>query len=339
MSLTSATVATADISDNMRQHTFANVVPLTVRRFGMPPACALGAYVGRDLLLTSYQAIRGGDDIAAGVAGAPRVTVAAYDVAADLAVLRVAGARTDSIALATAIADGQSLWGVRLADCRAPSDLRTRVVTWTGRPSGRLQLGDTPTDAPTGTVFVDREGRLAGVWAGGSAAIPAPGVVALIQQARGASAQASSVQDVSRRENHAYGSVVIAANITGATINVTQVEPWHWEGLATASPAPLTFVGPMGRYRVLATTASGGRSEQFVVVRPGAQERVVISERTLAGGTEPTGPVVAKRRSKLPWILGGVGGVGVLAAVALGGGGGGGDKTTGGISVQIPVNP
>jgi hypothetical protein len=350
MALTPVAVAIADITDELRQHTFANVVPLTVHRYGIAPACAAGAFVGRDgLAITSYQAIRGADSIAAGIAGAPRVTVAAYDVPMDIAILRAGAQRTDSIALATAVADGQSLWGVRLADCRTPSDARTRVVQWTNRPSGPLQIADAATGAPTGAVFVDRDGRLAAVWTSGTGAVPAPRFATLLEQARQNAAQSLAVADVSRRENHLFGTAAIASDAANATITVSPLETWQWEALAASGPAPLSFVGAMGRYRVQASTPAGTRQEQVITIRPNANQRFVISTRAVAAGPEAAAAVTPKKKSKLPWIIGGVGGVAVLGAVALGGGGGGGGNGGNGgngggsgpgrISIQVPVNP
>jgi hypothetical protein len=346
LALTPVAVATADITDDLRRHTFANVVPLTVHRYGMAPACAAGAFVGRDgLAITSYQAIRGADSVGA----ASRVMVAAYDVPMDIAILRIGGQRTDSIALATAVTDGQSLWGVQLADCRTLSDARTRVVQWTNRPSGPLQIADAPTSAPTGAVFVDREGRLAAVWTSGTGAVPAPRFTALLDQARQNAAQSVAVADVSRRENHLYGTAAIASDATNATITVSPLETWQWEALAASGAAPLSFVGAMGRYRVQATTPTGARQEQVVTIRPNANTRYVISLRAVAAGPEAAAAVTPKKKSKLPWIIGGVGGVAVIGAVALGGGGGGGGNGGNGgngggsgpgrISIQVPVNP
>ena len=348
MSLTSVSVATNEITDDLRRHTFANVVPLTVHRYASPASCAVGAFVGRDgLAVTSYQAIRGADSVVAQGTGAQRVTVAAHDVATDIAILRIGTPRTDSLALATTVADGQTLWGVRLADCRTASDARTRVVQWTNRPGGTLQLADAQTNAPGGAALVDKDGRIAAVWTSGTAAVPAPRISALLDQARANAAQAAAVADISRRENHSYGSFIIASDLSGASISVAPVETWQWESLAASGPAPFTLVAPMGRYRVSATTPGGARKEEFITIRPGAVSRVVVSLRTVAAGAESSTPQVGRKKSKLPWILGGVGAVGV-AAVALGGGGGGGPggnnggnngSTKGTISIQIPVNP
>src|SRR6185503_402555 len=101
------------IADNVRQHTFANSAALTVRRYGSAPSCAVGAFVSRDgLWVTSYQAIRGADGLTGSTAAVPTadIRVAAYDVAANLAVLRFPGSRPDSIVLSQNIADGQSAW-------------------------------------------------------------------------------------------------------------------------------------------------------------------------------------------------------------------------------------
>ena len=343
MALTSAAVATADLTDAMRQHTFANVVPLTVHRFGVASTCAVGAFAGRDgLAITSYQAIRGADSVIAGIAGAPRVTVAAHDVAADLAILRVGAQRTDSIALATTITDGQSLWGLRLADCRTPSDVRTRVVQWANRPAGLLQIADAANDAPGGTVFVDRDGRLAGVWTSGASAVPAPRIASLLDQARQNAGQSVAVADVSRRENHLFGTATISADVANASFTVAPVETWQWEALGASGSSPLNFVGVMGRYRVQATAPGGARQEQIITIRPNTNTRFVVPLRAIAVAPEGAGVQTPKKRSKLPWILGGAGAVGVGAALALGGGGGGPKTpppTTGSISVQVPANP
>jgi hypothetical protein len=348
-SLTSAAVASDVIAENIRQHTFRNVAPLTVRRFGGAPVCAVGSFMSRDgLLLTSYQAIRGADGITAegtpGGTGTPGVRVAAYDVAADLAVLQLPMARTDSIVPAVVIADGQSGWGIRFPDCRTPADVRVRVAQWADRPRGTLQLSDAPTGAALGSPLVDVEGRLTAIWTAGTAAVPAPRALTLLDAARRnvAQAQLVAIGEVSRRENHAYGSVVITADMTGATARVTPLEPWHWEGLQAGGAAPFTFSGPMGRYRVEVTGPGNIRREQEITIRPGAQERLLVALRAVA--VAPQTGVQPKKSNKKIWLLAGIGGVGAAAALALGGGGGGGTQqpppsTSGSITVQVPVNP
>ena len=346
--LTSAAVAADVVADNVKQRVFQNVVPLTVRRYTSAPSCAAAAYVSRDgLLITSYQAIRGADSIAVASGAAQAIRIAAHDVAGDLVVLHVGGTRADSVAVAGNIADGQSAWAVRLADCRTPSESRVRVTQWNARPAGRLQLGDPPAGATSGSLLFDVEGRLSGVWSAGNSGVAAPQVAALLATARRnvATGQLSAVADVSRRENHLYGSVAVATDLSPATVRVSPLETWQWESLQASGAAPLTFIGPMGRYRLEVSGPGGARREQDVTIRPAAHERLVVALRNVAAAT-PSGPApVARKRSKLPWILGGVAAVGGAAAVAMGGGGGGGGTptppppTTGTISVSVPVNP
>ena len=355
-SLTSAAVASDFIAENVRQHTFANTSALSVRRYGSAPSCAVGAFVSRDgLWVTSYQAIRGADGFAAGSTGsgtAPQdIRVAAYDVAANLAVLRVPSARTDSLALAPTIADGQSAWGVAFSDCRTPSDARVRVAQWNDRPRGALQLSDAPAGVTVGAPLVGVDGRLAGVWTGGTSAVPAPRVGTLLDIARRnvAQGQVLAVGEVSRKENHAYGTVLVASDMTGATAKVIPLETWQWDALQASGNTPFAFAGPMGRYRVEVTGPGDVRRQQEITIRPGAEERVFVALRSVAT-TVPGAPATGqpKKKSKMPWILAGIGGVGAAAGLALAGGGGGGGSggtpppppaTTGSIRVRIPVTP
>jgi hypothetical protein len=348
MSLTSLVAVT--LPDNVRQRMVANLVPFTVHRFGTSATCSAGITVGRDLVVTTYQAVRGADSIAATVAGAPRFTVASYDVASDVAVLRASTPRTDSLPLATTLTEGLAIWGVRLTDCRTASDVRTRVAQATTATSTVLALGDTLSDLPIGSPFVDREGRVAGLSNGGAAtALPATRLLALLDSARRNPTRSTSLAEVGRRENHLYGSMALSADVVGTTLRIAPIETWQWASLATTGTAPMTFVGPMGRYRVQASTASGLRTEQFITIRPDVLSRTTISyPRGVAAGPEAIIPPVAgKKRSKMPWILAGAGGVGVAAALALAGGGGPPKDdgtvivppTKGTITVQVPINP
>jgi hypothetical protein len=346
--LTSAAVAADVVAENVRSRAFQNVAPMTVRRFTAAPSCAAATYVSRDgLLITSYLAIRGADSITLAGVTQP-VRIAAHDVAGDLAVLHIGGTRTDSVAVAANIADGQSAWAVRLADCRTATEARVRVTQWNSRPTGRLQLSDIPAAATVGSMLFDVAGRLTAVWSSGNTAIAAPQIAALIATARRnvAAGTLASAADVARRENHQYGSVAIATDLNPATVKASPLETWQWEALQTSGAAPLTLIGPMGRYRLEVTGPGGARREQDVTIRPAAHERLVVTLRNVAQATQGSPSPVVKKRSKLPWILGGVAAVGGAAAMAMGGGGGGGGgptppppATTGTISVSVPVNP
>lgn len=343
-SLTSAAVASDVIADAAKARAFQHVVPLTVRRFSSAPSCAAGTYVGGDLVLTTYSAIRGADTVV--IAGSPQaLRVLAYNAAADQVILQAPAPRPDSMAPSAVIADGMTAWGVRLADCRTPTETRVRVTEWSDRPRGALQLSAAPAGAVIGTPLFDVDGRLAGVWSGGTTGVAGPVAAALMDQARRnrASGQAMTPSELARRENHAFGSFVVASDVTGATVRVSPTETWHWSSLQAGGPTPLTFIGPMGRYRVEVSGAPGQRAERDVTIRAGAQERVMIPLRVAATANAPA-TVSARKRSKLPWILGGVAVAGAGAALAMGGGGGGGTPpppppTTGTITVTVPVNP
>jgi hypothetical protein len=346
-SLTSAALAADILPDAVRQRFQRQVAALAVRRYQSPVACAAGAFVSRDgLLLTSYTAIRGADAISGalpleGQSLIEGVTVAAYDVAADLAVLRLPISRTDTLAVSPEIADGQSAWGMGFTDCRTPVETRVRITEWSGRPLGSLTLSDPLTRAVPGSPLADVLGRIAGVWSREALAAPGPRAIELLAEARRNAAQRQllSVADVARREQHAFGTVVIATDQAGASARVTPLEPWHWRGLEAGGPVPLTLTGPMGRYHVV-VTAGDLRREQDVTIRPGAQDQVVVTLAPIVAQV-PVPGVQPQRRGRFPWLLAVLGAGGAAAAVVVLGGGGGGTvdpPSTGGILIRVP-NP
>ena len=169
--LNSAAVAAATLAADVRARVFAATVPLSITRFGAPQqACAVGvASGGERLVLTSYQAIRGADAIAAN----GEVKVAAWDVASNLAVLVIPAAAPQSLPAATTAIEGQSLWGIQLAECRTPTESRVQLNTWEGRPLGALALSAAPANAVVGSPLVDYQGNVSGTWSGGMrAALP-----------------------------------------------------------------------------------------------------------------------------------------------------------------------
>ena len=345
--LTSAAVASDVIADNLRQHSIANAAALMVKRFGTPPSCIAGAYVGRDgLVATSYEALRGAESVTAMSVGgdANAVRIAAYDVSANLAILKVPSARTDSLAIATNVVGGQSMWAIGFPDCRTAADARVRLTEWTDEPRGTLQLSDAPANAIPGSPMVDVAGKFAGIWANGTTAVPAARITPLLDLARRnlAQNQGSTLADVAKKENHAFGSAVIASDAPG-TAKVSPLETWQWREIAASGPVPFNFAGPAGRYRVEVTGAADARREQEITIRPGAEQRVMISLRTPAPNVAATQVPLQKKKSKLPWILVGLGLAGGGAAAALAGGGGGPPQPPpppppGGISLTIPVN-
>jgi hypothetical protein len=340
---TSEAAAAATLAADIRTRVDRSVVPLTVTRFGVATAaCAVGATAsGGRLVLTSYNAIRGADAITSGAAVGDAVRVAAYDVAANLAVLVVPSANADTLPLATSLVDGQALYGLGLgiADCRTVRESRVVLNGWPNRPTGNaLVLSGIPGDSASrndGTVLVDYQGRIGGVWTAGPAAVSTTAIAALFSRARVnvAAGTLLTPQAVAVATNHRYGRVVIATDVPNATIRVTGLEAWHWEGLNTSSTAPLTLNAPAGRYRVAVSAPGITERTQEITVRAGERTNAAISLRTVAQG--PAGPVASPRSGLPRWVwIAAIGG-GALAAAALGGGGGGGSGT--GVDIQIPV--
>lgn len=341
--LTSAAAAAATLAADVRARVDRSVVPLTITRFGVTTAaCAVGATAsGGRLVVTSYSAVRGADAITSGAAVGDAVRVAAYDVAANLAVLVVPSANTDTIPLATALVDGQALYGLGLGatDCRTVRESRVVLNEWPGRPTGNaLVLSGAPGDSTRteGQALVDYQGNIGGLWVGGPAAVSAPAIAALLSRARVnvAAGTLLTPQAVAVATNHRYGQVVIAADVPGATIAVTGMEAWHWEGLATTSATPLTLNAPAGRYRVVVTAPNFPRREQEITVRAGERTRAAISLRTVAEGAAQ--PVAEPRKGMPRWVWIAALGGGAVAAAALGGGGGGGPSSGIDFSFGIP---
>ena len=334
--LTSAAVAAENLGADVAARLARATRPLQVARFGLPQACAVGlASGGARLVLTSYHAIRGADAITSN----GEVRVAAYDVAANLAVLVLPAAASDTLPSTTQAIDGQSLWGVTLADCQATPAPSARVLLqgWEGRPLGTLALSAAPA-ATLGSPLVDYEGRVVGVWTAGGRAAPASVVAPLVARAKEAVAanRTLTAQQVATQENHRYGSAVIAVDVPNATVKVTPMEAWQWEELRADGPAPFTFRGVAGRYRVEASAPNAPTVTQVVTLRAGETVRTPISLRAVAQGPAGPAPAAAKRRvPRWVWVVAAGGAIGG-AAMAMGGGGGGSSGGT--IVIEVP-NP
>jgi hypothetical protein len=331
--LTPAAAAANTLAADVAARLARAAVPLQVTRFGGPAGCAVGvASGGERLVLTSYHAIRGADAIAAN----GEVRVAAWDVASNLAVLMLPAAAPDTLGSATALVDGQALWGVSLAECRTPSETRVLLNAWDGRPLGSLALSAAPNNAVIGSPLVDYRGQLAGVWSGGGRAAPATVIAPLLARAREniAAQRVLTPQAVAQQENHRYGTVIVAVDVPNATVRMTALEAWHWEELHANGPAPFSFRGAAGRYRLEVSAPGISARTQEVLVRAGETTRTAVSLRAVAQG--PAGPVPAARRGVPKWVWAVAIGGAVAGGLALGGGGG--EPTTGSITISVP-NP
>jgi hypothetical protein len=333
--LTPAAAAANTLAADVAARLARATIPLQVTRFGGPAACAVGvASGGERLVLTSYHAIRGADAIAAN----GEVRVAAWDVTSNLAVLMLPAAAPDTLSSATALTDGQALWGVALAECRTPTPTRVLLNTWDGRPLGTLALSAAPANAVIGSPMVDYRGQLAGVWTGAGRAAPATVIAPLIARAREniIAQRVLTPQQVAQQENHRYGTVIVAVDVPNATVRMTALEAWHWEELNANGPAPFTFRGAAGRYRLEVSAPGVAARTQEVVLRAGESTRTAVSLRAVAQG--PAGPAPAARRGVPKWVWAVAIGGAVAGGLAMGGGGGGGGSSTGSINISVP-NP
>jgi hypothetical protein len=346
--------AAATIAEAVRSRALQQLVPLNVQRYQSPAACGVGAYVSRDgLVLTSYQAIRGSDAIEAQTAPDRRlrdeIRVAAWDTAANLAVLKLPIARTDSLGLAAQYPASGFAWALGMRDCRTAADVRTRIPQ---PPTGaRLDLADSLSPQDNAGPVIDSDGRLVGVHvrARQAAALSAVREVLLQARTRVTQQQTLTVAQVALQLRHAFGAVAISADVTGATARITPLEPWQWPETARSGPLPLTFAGPMGRYQLEVTFPGQAARRQEFTLRAGTLDRLALrATPAVAEGERPI-PGAQERRgggAPIPLILLGVGGAGGAAFLLLGGkGGGNGDgngngtvPTTGGVTVSFP-NP
>jgi hypothetical protein len=326
---------------------------LTVSRFGAQTACATSAFMSRSgLLLTTYKAIRGADRVQVELPGgrqvADEVRVAAYDVAADLAVLQIPTIRPDSLSVATSVSSGQPLWGFGFAMCTAPRDVQVSVANAT--PAG-FDLADT---VVTGTgPLVSPSGAIVGLATGTRTAVGGARIAEVLDQARRNVGTGSvlTVGQVALRENHAYGSVALSYDVAGADARITPLETWQWPQTAVSGALPLTFAGPMGRYHLQVRVAGQVQQDRDFSVRPEMADRLAIAVQQLAQQPQPVVPPApqAKKRGGggggIVLAILGLGAAGAAVAVLAGkkssssGGGGNPPPTqTGSISVTVP-NP
>ncbi|MBI2614593.1 MAG: trypsin-like peptidase domain-containing protein [Gemmatimonadetes bacterium] len=326
------------LASNVRAAAFARLVPLTVRRFPSDSTCATGALVGgAGLVLTSYTAIRGAERVGA-VVGSRRfgeeIRVLAWDVARNLAVLQVPVGGADSLPLASQVGPGQFVWALGFPNCQTPLDTRARAGA-TVEPA--LELADSVRDAERLGPLINSDGQLVGIVTAARAGAPPAAVQAVLDAARRqvSAREKLTVAQVALRENHAYGSMAISADVTGVTARITTLETWQWPQLAWSGPLPRTFTGPMGRYQLdVQFPGQESRRLQFTI-RAGATERFPVATRALAAEEPQVGVAPPRRGKKFPWPIAliGAGGLGAAAFLLFGGGGG---TDTGGMTVLLP---
>ena len=340
---------------------------LSVARFGMGPACGAGVFVGRDgLFVTTYRAIRGAEELEVLLSDGRRVSegisVAAYDVQRDVAVLRLPAAIGDSLQAAPGPEVNQYVWAIGYPGCGEVAVRRSRVTSWDNRPTGLLRLADSLAFGEQGGPLVSQRGLVVGLTLGGNAALPMDHGGASLEEARRniRSRQLLTLAEVARRENHLFGAVAISSDLTGSVVRIRPLETWHWPELARDAALPLTFAGPMGRYRLELLLSGQVRRTAEYTLNPTIMDQLRLAAEAVA--QEAAAPQATRTRGgKFPWPIAVLGVAGAGAAVALlAGGGGGGTQdcpsgyhwdaasgtcvrdtpaaTTGGIIITIP-NP
>lgn len=269
------------------------LVRFRVSRFGSAQTCGTGFFVGAGLVVTTYSALRGAENLDIELADGTRlsqaVSVAAWDVGRDVAVLRLPVAREDSLRLQFEVADGQQTWGLAHPSCGSATIATVRISRWSNRPNGRLELADALPQADQGGPLIDSYGNVLGIGADAHSVVPADHLRSTIDEARRNVDDDAlhAVREVAERENHLYGSVVIQSTIVGASAQITPDEDWHWPGLSTSGPVPLTFSGPQGKYKLELTAVGQPNQSAGFEIEPGFEKLLADPQIVAQGGGFP----------------------------------------------------
>ena len=347
-------ILAADVSTTVR----SLVARIEPHNFGFAQPCRVGGFIGSNLLVTSYVAIRGADSITVTLPSGQRVSrgvrVAAYDAQADIAVLHVPVQRTGEIAVGQNPAQSDFVWIVGQPNCQGTQATRARVQS--AAAPGLLTLNRETGLGQLGAPIVNQAGEIVGLASGGTGAVRASNISTLATQARRNLAAQSLLtpNQVARAEQHAYGSVALRSDLVGSVARVTPLEDWHWPELAQRSTLPINFGGPVGRYEVELLSNGAVQSSTTVTIQPGIAGSVSLTPAVVAGQPQPQ-PV--EQPAQVGQQPGGGGGfpvaVVILGLAAAGGGAfllagsssGDGDNgpingplpTTGGIRIIVTI--
>jgi hypothetical protein len=247
--------------------------------------------VGDGLVLTSYGAIVGADSVVVTLASGIRVSgsrVAVYDPVEDVSVLKVPAPTGDSLSVGSDGGSGQVVWLVGSTDCTSARTQRTRVAS---RETGGLQLEEA-TRGWDGAAVVNQKGEVVALGHSGGRSGLASAIGENLRRARSAATTGAlmAVDQMSRRENQSYGTVVFRSDVVGSAARVIPLEKWQPPTAALTGSIPFTFSGPMGRYRADLLVSGAFRVSDTVSVIPGQ-----ITQATLALPTvmAPVAPISA----------------------------------------------
>jgi hypothetical protein len=267
------------------------------------------------------------------------VMVAAYDLDANVAVLKIPETFPDSLIVGEPTVDAPFLWTFTHPNCEDATATRVEVLN---RSDDELLLNPPIPSAHQGGPALLASGDVVGLTDDSTTAVNAQNAAAIIELARTniASRQLVSAGDVARRELHLYGAVTIQSDVADATARVTPLESWHWPELARTDIVPFTFFGPTGRYTVELQGTGGALVDEFTILSgiTGAYnarlaDLIAQAPVEVSGGGGFPMPVA---------IGGGVVAAGALVFLLAGGGGengngnGNGQIETGQITIRLP---
>jgi hypothetical protein len=327
------------------------VLPLAVRiqpeLFGTSVTCRGGAFVGNNLVLTTYSAIRGASRVTVTTTGGQSVDaqVADYDVAANLAVLYVSGVTGGILTTGPDASGNQAVWALTHPNC-------ADAETTTAQASNPTTLNTSLPETAIGSAIINANGDLIGVAAGGSTIIRVSAVSGVLAAAMGNAGAGNLLTptEIATRENHIFGSLALQTQVFGASARVTPLETWQWTELQRQGRLPMTFSGAMGRYRVELLSGGQVQGTQEVDLRPGVTTTVSLAaaDAVAAAVPPPAQPTDEQIQTQAgggisPILLFGGGAVALGGILLLVAGGGGDDlpppngTQTGGIRIRIPI--
>jgi len=266
----------------------------TATRFGTDPTCGTGVFVGRNgLLLTTYSAIRGAEELEVTLPDGTRIGreigVAAWDTRNNVALLKLPVANTDSLSLTTNVSDEQYGWIAAHPQCGAASVNRLQVGRWANRPVGLLELADSVQHGEQGGPIFNQAGAVIGLAMGALEAVPADHVTISLGEARRnvADNRLTALRAVATEENHLYGSVMIQSELENARARVSPLEDWHWPETASSDLVPFTFTGPVGRYQLELQGEGAPVHQAEFTIDPGMLKEVFEPQIVAGGGGFP----------------------------------------------------
>jgi hypothetical protein len=294
--------------------------------FGYAPPCRVGGFVGSNLLLTTYVAIRGADSIEIMLSDGRRVNtgirIAAYDAPSDLAVLHVPVQRTGQMTVGDDPEVDDYVWAVGQPNCQATETTRARIAD--APSTGTLRLNRVLGRGQVGAPVINQSGTIVAIASDGSSVIRGMDVASITTQARRNLATGSLLTpiQIARAERHAYGSIALRSNMGDARVRIEPVEDWHWPELARETSLPLTLSGPEGRYQVELIASGAVQSTTTVTVEAGVANQVLLTPTLLAQQeTPPPEPEIPPGAQITPQGGGGGGGAIIAVVLVLAGGG------------------